>query len=53
MINGSSPSTRRFVHGDFKIVKVIFANVEFVEYVTNMCTSCATVGLVINGRFGV
>jgi hypothetical protein len=32
MVNGSSPGTHRFVHGGFKL-KVIFAKVNFVEYV--------------------
>ena len=42
MINGSSPSIQRFVHDDFKMAKVIFAKVEFVE---NMCRICVRVRL--------
>ena len=31
MINGSSPGTQMFVHGSFKMAKVIFAKVKIVE----------------------
>jgi hypothetical protein len=34
MVNGSSPDTQMFMHGGFKMAKVIFAKVKFVE---NMC----------------
>jgi hypothetical protein len=53
MDNGSSSGTHVFVHGSFKIAKVIFVKVEIVEYVSIMCTSSATVGIVINGRLHV
>jgi hypothetical protein len=39
MINGSSPSAQMFMHGDSKMVKIIFAKVEIVaicvEYVND------------------
>jgi hypothetical protein len=42
MINFSIPSIQVFRHGGFKIAKVIFTKVEFVE---NMCQICVRVRL--------